>query len=393
MSHRVLITTLSLNGNYGGILQAFALQRVVRDLGFEPVTDTSRPKSLLKRLRWRLLQQPYRWFRRVSRSRSDRQWLMSRRVTAPLRAFVAQNIRTGSYMEIAGTPRGRARLARRYRTFVVGSDQVWRARYADIPTQFLDVLEPIAGGRPRRISYAASFGVDDIAEYTPDDRSRAAALIRRFDAVSVREDSGVAICREEFGVGAERHVDPTMLLTVDRYRALVSRAEGVVSPAAGRLLLYRLDSNDEIGRIQALIDERLGLPTLEFLPSQPSGYDAFAADPGSSPAAASQAVFSAARADFGSRAPCVPRGLIRATCAVCAARADARPASRCARSQSPGRMQKHRSVTWTLLQAGSGPRRRRLGRPKSRPLTINQTPGVEKRDDPRSRLVRATFKA
>ena len=279
MSHRVLITTLSLNGNYGGILQAFALQRVVRDLGFEPVTDTSRPKSLLKRLRWRLLQQPYRWFRRVSRSRSDRQWLMSRRVTAPLRAFVAQNIRTGSYMEIAGTPRGRARLARRYRTFVVGSDQVWRARYADIPTQFLDVLEPIAGDRPRRISYAASFGVDDIAEYTPDDRSRAAALIRRFDAVSVREDSGVAICREEFGVGAERHVDPTMLLTVDRYRALVSRAEGVVSPAAGRLLLYRLDSNDEIGRIQALIDERLGLPTLEFLPSQPSGYDAFAADP------------------------------------------------------------------------------------------------------------------
>ena len=148
MSHRVLITTLSLNGNYGGILQAFALQRVVRDLGFEPVTDTSRPKSLLKRLRWRLLQQPYRWFRRVSRSRSDRQWLMSRRVTAPLRAFVAQNIRTGSYMEIAGTPRGRARLARRFRTFVVGSDQVWRARYADIPTQFLDVLEPSrAAGR------------------------------------------------------------------------------------------------------------------------------------------------------------------------------------------------------------------------------------------------------
>lgn len=279
MSHRVLILTLSLNGNYGGILQAFALQRVVRDLGFRPVTDTSRPKSLLKRLRWRLVQQPYRWFRRVSRSRTDRQWLMSRRVTAALRAFVAANVETGSYMEIAGTPRGRARLARRFRTFVVGSDQVWRARYTDIPTQFLGALEPLTGDRPRRISYAASFGVDDIAEYTPDDRSRAAALLKRFDAVSVREDSGVSICREEFGVGAERHVDPTMLLTAERYLALVSRAEGVGSPAAGRVLLYRLDSNDEIGRIQALVDERLGLPPLEFLPPQPSGFGEFASDP------------------------------------------------------------------------------------------------------------------
>ena len=49
-------------------------------------------------------------------------------------------------MEIAGTRRGRARLERRFRTFVVGSDQVWRAAYADIPAQFLDVLEPIHGG-------------------------------------------------------------------------------------------------------------------------------------------------------------------------------------------------------------------------------------------------------
>jgi hypothetical protein len=204
---------------------------------------------------------------------------MSRRVTAALRAFVAQNVQTGSFMEIAGTPRGSARLARRFRTFVVGSDQVWRARYTDIPTQFLDVLEHITGDRPRRISYAASFGVDDIAEYTPDDRSRAAALIRRFDAVSVREHSGVSICREEFGVGAQQHVDPTMLLTAERYLALVSRANGILSPAAGRLLLYRLDANEEIDRIQALVDERLGLPSLEFLPPQPSGYDAFAADP------------------------------------------------------------------------------------------------------------------
>lgn len=269
MSRKVLITTLPLNANYGGILQAYALQRVVRDLGFRPVTDTTRPKPLVKRLRWRILRHPYRWLRLASPMRSEQSWRMSRRLTAPLRAFVARHIETGSFMEVAGSRRGRARLARRFRTFVVGSDQVWRARYADIPAQFLDVLEPIRGDPPRRISFAASFGVDDIAEYSEDDRARAAELIRRFDAVSVREESGVLICRDEFGIRAEQHVDPTMLLTAGHYMNLVSRAGGELSPAAGRLLIYRLDANDEVRRIDALISERLGLPPLELLSPRP----------------------------------------------------------------------------------------------------------------------------
>ena len=278
MSRRVLITTLPLNSNYGGILQAYALQCVVRDLGFRPVTDTSRPKPLVKRLRWRLLRHPYRWLRLSTRTRSGGHWRTSWRVTAPLRAFVARYIETGSFMEVAGSRWGRARLTRRFRTFVVGSDQVWRARYADIPAQFLSVLEPVQGDRPRRISFAASFGVDDIAEYSSDDRSRAAELIRRFDAVSVREDSGVLICQDEFGVRAEQHVDPTMLLTAAHYMNLVSRAGGALSPAAGRVLIYRLDSNDEVRRITAVVGARLGLPLFEIQTLPPS-HHADAAEP------------------------------------------------------------------------------------------------------------------
>ncbi|KRE25836.1 polysaccharide pyruvyl transferase family protein [Agromyces sp. Soil535] len=279
MSRKVLITTLPLNANYGGILQAYALQRVVRDLGFRPVTDTSRPKPLLKRLRWRLLRHPYRWVRLASPARVDWNWRISRRVTAPLRTFIARNIETGSFMEVGGTPRGSVRLARRFRTFVVGSDQVWRAAYANIPAQFLDVLEPIQGDRPRRISFAASFGVDDIAEYSDDDRARAAALIRRFDAVSVREKSGVRICHDEFGVHAEHHVDPTMLLTAEHYLQLVSRAGGAMSPAAGRLLIYRLDANAEVPRVEGALRERLGIPPLDLLTPWPPSYRAYTANP------------------------------------------------------------------------------------------------------------------
>lgn len=43
----------------------------------------------------------------------------------------------------------------------------------------------------------------------------------QFDAISVREDSGVRICKESFGVEAVQMLDPTLLLDVDDYRKLV----------------------------------------------------------------------------------------------------------------------------------------------------------------------------
>ena len=280
MSRRVLIKTLPLHSNYGGILQAYALQRVIRDLGFRPVTDTSQPLPLGRRLRRRL------WGvrRRVRLSlpaRFDWNWRAAREVTASQRAFVERRIRGGSFVERAYTQRGRTRLARRFRTFVVGSDQVWRAKYADPPEHFLDVVESADRVGPRRISFAASFGVDDIAEYREVDRARAADLIRRFDAISVRETAGVRICLDEFGMHAERHVDPTMLLPADHYRNLASRSGVVPTPAAGRLLIFRLDATEQLQRTARELSERLGAPPLELLPLEPppSSYHAYALNP------------------------------------------------------------------------------------------------------------------
>lgn len=278
MSRRVLITTLPLSSNYGGILQAYALQRVVRELGFRPVTDTSRPLPLQRRLRRRLWTVRRR-IRMLLPARFDWDWRAAREATALQRAFIARHITGGSFVERAYSRRGRMRLSRRFRTFVVGSDQVWRAAYADIPAQFLDVVEPVDSAGTRRISYAASFGLDDIAEYSDADRTRATELIRRFDAISVRETSGVRICREEFGVRAERHLDPTMLLSARQYRELVASSRAAPSPAAGRMLVYRLDENEHVRSLERTLHDRLGLAPLGLLPPPPPRYREYAADP------------------------------------------------------------------------------------------------------------------
>ena len=70
-----------------------------------------------------------------------------------------------------------------------------------------------------------------------------------------------------------------MLLPAAHYRELVSRAGGAMSPAAGRLLTYRLDANDEVRRIEGVLRERLGLPPLELLTPWPPSHRAYAAKP------------------------------------------------------------------------------------------------------------------
>ncbi|WP_353814416.1 polysaccharide pyruvyl transferase family protein [Agromyces sp. SYSU T00266] len=278
MSRRVLIKTLPLHTNYGGIVQAYALQRAIRDLGHRAFVDTADPVPLRRRALHRMWA-VRRAVRMLLPARLDWNWRAGREVLAPQQRFVRRHLSTPSAVKRADTPRGRARLARRFDTFVVGSDQVWRAAYAEIPEEFLEVIEEFRGERPRRISYAASFGRDDIDEYSERERARATELIRRFDAVSVREESGIRICAEEFGVEAERHLDPTMLLTPAHYRGLVARSGTAAAPAVGRTLVYRLDATDDMLRAERSIAERVGAPTMELLPTaSPRSYGEYAAD-------------------------------------------------------------------------------------------------------------------
>lgn len=278
MSRRVLIKTLPLHTNYGGIVQAYALQRAIRDLGHRAFVDTDDPVPLRRRILHRVWA-VRRAVRMLLPARLDWNWRAPREVLAPQQRFVRRHLSTPSAVKRADTPRGRARLARRLDTFVVGSDQVWRAAYAEIPEEFLEVIEEFHGERPRRISYAASFGRDDIDEYSEAERARATELIRRFHAISVREESGIRICAEEFGVRAERHLDPTMLLTTEHYRGLIARSRTEPAPAAGRTLVYRLDATDDMLRAERVIAERVGAPAMELLPTDsPNSYAEYVAD-------------------------------------------------------------------------------------------------------------------
>ena len=80
---------------------------------------------------------------------------------------------------------------------MVGSDQVWRPMYypTKIENAYLDFARD---WNVKRMAYAASFGTSDW-EYTAGQTRRCRELLRKFDVVSVREESAVGLCRKFFG--------------------------------------------------------------------------------------------------------------------------------------------------------------------------------------------------
>ena len=122
---------------------------------------------------------------------------------------------------------------------VVGSDQIWRPKYNPlIETAFLDFAKTWS---IRRIAYAPSFGVDKW-EYNDVQTEKCKSLLNMFDAVSVREQSGVELCLKHLNHDAEWVLDPTMLLNRDDYIKLFE--ELGIPQSDGTLLDYILDRDD-----------------------------------------------------------------------------------------------------------------------------------------------------
>ena len=105
-----------------------------------------------------------------------------------------------------------------FEAFIVGSDQCWRPCYsANIRNYYLD----FASDNVKKIVYAASFGVD-VWEYSDEQTTNVRRFAQRLDAVSVRENTAVQLCKERLGVDAAWVLDPTMLLGRDGFMKFVT---------------------------------------------------------------------------------------------------------------------------------------------------------------------------
>lgn len=222
-----IITYWQSKDNYGQLLQCYALQHYLYQQGHEPYLirydflNRSLPSSKIKKVFKVLLIYPvFRYF--LNKRKMRRQTLLFAEVSKKndSRGFdnfreqmIFQSSRTYSSLQELQSNPPHADI------YITGSDQVW--------SQLLDIKENevfflnFGGKQTKRISYAASFGMD---EYPRKLNGKLKENLSRFEAISVREKIGVDICAN-VGIRAFQVVDPTLLLSNNSYREISTKGK------------------------------------------------------------------------------------------------------------------------------------------------------------------------
>lgn len=210
-----IITHWMAVDNYGGILQSYALQKYLQDLGhdayiirFNISTKHGLKNHLASWVKNILCQIQYLVYRNGKFSQRKK-WIKLRNFAD----FRNRNIRLSPklYKSLKDIQSNYPQAD----LYITGSDQVWAfdLTNSDNWIFYLDFGKPDT----KRISYAASFGG---ATFPGKDETKFRSLLSRFDKISVREINGIDICKAQ-GFGATRCIDSTLLLNKAKYEALL----------------------------------------------------------------------------------------------------------------------------------------------------------------------------
>ena len=209
--------------NYGGVLTYYALYSLMQDLGMEAVFIEARNKIDGRTPNPALLKSGYPAY-------SREMWAKDR-------------------------DEEEKDLNPRIRNFVVGSDQVWNRKFISqnaLECYALDFVSPYRN----RVSVAASFGTSRF-EGTDEERERFVKCLKKFNAISVRELSGLDICKR-MGLRATVILDPVMLCDFSHYLDLASRSS---VPVPERYVFNYMIHPSSFVRAKEVFD-RLGIQPL-----------------------------------------------------------------------------------------------------------------------------------
>lgn len=242
------ILTLPLHTNYGGILQAFALQQVLEKFGLdvyvlhhtwekEKIPTSLFLKRTIKNIIKFLVKDhntiifPERYLKKYSN-------IFSKNTDK----FILCNIRTLNLDNLTECENYK------FDVIIVGSDQIWRPQYfksmweQPIENAYLSFIG--SGRKIKKIAYACSFGCDSW-EYDEKETLLCKSALKDFSLISVRESAGIRMIKDHFDINAKHVLDPTMLIAREEYEKLI----GDPSLKNHFAFSYILDNNKEIGQI------------------------------------------------------------------------------------------------------------------------------------------------
>jgi hypothetical protein len=235
-----IVTYWKSGCNYGEQLQCYALQEYLRSLGHEPflirydyeadVIYGSRPLPV------RIIRacNPKRLAGHFITKRNNKDFVRDcmehpRGFESFREQHLAMSRVYGSLEELRNDP-PEADL------YIAGSDQIWNTfggGLVEMRNRIAAFFLDFGKEGVKKISYAASWGKDSL----PDDQVEyIKPLLAKFDAVSVREETGIGVCRKLGRKDAVLAPDPVLLHGTQKYRSLYEGAE--IKRRQGRYLFF-----------------------------------------------------------------------------------------------------------------------------------------------------------
>lgn len=233
---KVAVITFPLINNYGGIIQAFAMMKLLEDLGHEPTLVNFQSESKCKSVSKFIIKKYCLFF--MSRFKNVTLTLKNKELAKFVDVYISpktdpicnsQDLK--DYFE-----------SNNFDACVVGSDQVFsKMGYTHFENDYSlgfvkdDVI---------KLSYAASFGAD---RYQGDSQQIEfhKKNLNRFAGVSVREESGVNVCKDTFSVDSTHVLDPTMMISPSYYLDIIATDKTKAELRNNNeLFAYVLDSDE-----------------------------------------------------------------------------------------------------------------------------------------------------
>lgn len=263
----IYLVNFSYGNNYGALLQAYALQEAVKKIndGFDVCTvgHISKKTSLLTKCRrYVLLLLTSSWYRKkfILKLIDMKSFCNNQKILFPFEKNI-QYIFEKTRKHLITFTENQCYTLADYRNLpkpdiiICGSDVIWAVEdfSENIEIYFLHWASPAT----YRIAYAPSWGRSNINNLNYFTKKKISYYLAKFDAVSVREKSGVDICASLGRTDAQWVPDPTMLLTAEDWDKI---AESRFNKPY--ILNYRIPYNKSVEdtKILSVIEECYRVP-------------------------------------------------------------------------------------------------------------------------------------
>jgi hypothetical protein len=247
-------------GNYGSIMQAFALQNEINDLGYNNqiinyIPDKFEKLSFFCTSSARMITLKAK----IENRKIALSFLSQNEVKEKEKKFDEFNMHYLNLTDRISRQRDMSQLTGKYNVFLCGSDQIWNPSYFKACNFLNFVPEDI-----KKIAYAPSVGASVLQGY---ERNRMQPLLQRFRHISVREESSKKLIESMVEEPVQVVCDPVFLLSKDTWEQKLN----LCRTNEKYILCYFLGDNPQYSISVKLLEKSLGLK-VKVIPTNSFGY-------------------------------------------------------------------------------------------------------------------------